>query len=153
MSKVLNAKNGVITEERFQKMTDVQWIFHYLETVAEEKAKSKYEIKMMETLLSVIKNNSDMIAAYTNPKLYTKVNEDFQKKKMFHSDDIGKEDENIASIPSAEEQAIMDGYNAFVSQFPEELLVEDNSRNKLVPKVTKEELLRRISVGLNKNKE
>lgn len=32
-STVLNAKHGVITEERFQKMTTVQWLFHFKEVM------------------------------------------------------------------------------------------------------------------------
>ena len=90
----------MITEERFQKMTEIQWIFHYLETVAEEKEQTKYEIKIVEALFSVIKNNSEMIAAYTNPSLYSKMNQELQKEKMFNSDDMGKEKENIATVPT-----------------------------------------------------
>lgn len=143
----------MITEERFQKMTEIQWIFHYLETVAEEKEQTKYEIKIVEALFSVIKNNSEMIAAYTNPSLYSKMNQELQKEKMFSSDNMGKEKENIATVPTEEEQQIIDGYNAFIAQFPEELFVEDNSRNKLVPKITKEELFKLVSLGINKKKE
>lgn len=132
-------------------MTEIQWVFHYLETVAAEKEQSKYEFNMIEVLFKVIKSNTDLITAYINPQLYSKMNQDLQKEKMFGSDDIDKE--NIASVPTDQEQEIMDKYASFVSQFPEELFVEDNSRNKLVPKVTKEELFQRISVGINKHKE
>ena len=106
---------------------------------------------MIEAVFKVIKSNTDLITAYINPQLYSKMNQDLQKEKMFGSDDIDKE--NIASVPTDQEQEIMDKYASFVSQFPEELFVEDNSRNKLVPKVTKEELFQRISVGINKHKE
>lgn len=132
-------------------MTEIQWVFHYLETVAAEKEQSKHEFNMIEALFKVIKSNTDLITAYINPQLYSKMNQDLQKEKMFGSDDIDKE--NIASVPTDQEQEIMDKYASFVSQFPEELFVEDNSRNKLVPKVTKEELFQRISVGINKHKE
>ena len=132
-------------------MTEIQWVFHYLETVAAEKEQSKYEFNMIEVVFKVIKSNTDLITAYINPQLYSKMNQDLQKEKMFGSDDIDKE--NIASVPTDQEQEIMDKYASFVSQFPEELFVEDNSRNKLVPKVTKEELFQRISVGINKHKE
>lgn len=132
-------------------MTQIQWIFHYLETVAAEKEQAKHEFNIMEALFKVIKSNSDLITAYINPQLYSKMNQDLQKDKMFNSDDIGKE--NIATVPTNQEQEIMDKYAAFVSQFPEELFVEDNSRNKLVPTVTKEELFQRIAIGINKSKE
>ena len=132
-------------------MTEIQWVFHYLETVAAEKEQSKYEFNMIEVVFKVIKSNTDLITAYINPQLYSKMNQDLQKEKMFGSDDIDKE--NIASVPTDQEQEIMDKYASFVSQFPEELFVEDNSRNKLAPKVTKEELFQRISVGINKHKE
>lgn len=132
-------------------MTDVQWIFHYLETVAAEKEKSKYEFNLIEILFKVLKNNTDLITAYINPQIYRKMNQDLQKEAMFSSDDIGKE--NIATVPTDQEQEIMDKYSSFVSQFPEELFVEDNSRNKLVPKITKEELFQKIAIGINKYKE
>ena len=132
-------------------MTDVQWIFHYLETVAAEKEKSKYEFNLIEILFKVLKNNTDLITAYINPQIYRKMNQDLQKEAMFSSDDIEKE--NIATVPTDQEQEIMDKYSSFVSQFPEELFVEDNSRNKLVPKITKEELFQKIAIGINKHKE
>ena len=132
-------------------MTQIQWIFHYLETVAAEKEQAKHELNIVEALFKVIKSNSDLITAYINPQIYSKMNQDLQKDKMFNSDDIGKE--NIATVPTNQEQEIMDKYAAFVSQFPEELFVEDNSRNKLVPTVTKEELFQRIAIGINKSKE
>ena len=132
-------------------MTDVQWIFHYLETVAAEKEKSKYEFNLIEILFKVLKNNTDLITAYINPQIYLKMNQDLQKEAMFSSDDIEKE--NIATVPTDQEQEIMDKYSSFVSQFPEELFVEDNSRNKLVPKITKEELFQKIAIGINKHKE
>lgn len=144
----------MITEERFQKMTNVQWIFHYLETVAEEKEQVKYEINLVKALFSVIKNNSEMIAAYTNPKIYAKVNQDIQNNKMFKSDEIDKkEEENVASVPTDEEREIMDKYNSFLAQFPEELVVENITANKLLRKITREEILRRASLGINKKKE
>lgn len=132
-------------------MTQIQWIFHYLETVAAEKEQNKYEFNIIETLFKVLKNNTDLITAYINPQFYSKMNQDLQKDKMFNSDDIGKE--NIASVPTEQEQEIVDKYASFLSQFPEELFVEDNSRNKLVPKITKEELFQKIAIGINKPKE
>ena len=132
-------------------MTSIQWVFHYLETVAEEKEQAEYEVSMMKSLLSVIKNNSDMLAAYINPKIYAKVNQDIQNDKMFN---LGKEEkENIASVPTDEEKEVMDKYNSFLAQFPEELVVENIATNKLLRKITREEILRRASLGINKKKE
>lgn len=132
-------------------MTNIQWVFHYLETVAEEKEQAEYEVNMMKSLFSVIKNNSDMLAAYINPKIYAKVNQDIQNDKMFN---LGKEEkENIASVPTDEEKEVMDKYNSFLAQFPEELVVENIATNKLLRKITREEILRRASLGINKKKE
>lgn len=132
-------------------MTNIQWVFHYLETVAEEKEQAEYEVNMMKSLFSVIKNNSDMLAAYINPKIYAKVNQDIQNDKMFN---LGKEEkENIASEPTDEEKEVMDKYNSFLAQFPEELVVENIATNKLLRKITREEILRRASLGINKKKE
>lgn len=132
-------------------MTSIQWVFHYLETVAEEKEQAEYEVSMMKSLFSVIKNNSDMLAAYINPKIYAKVNQDIQNDKMFN---LGKEEkENIASVPTDEEKEVMDKYNSFLAQFPEELVVENIATNKLLRKITREEILRRASLGINKKKE
>ena len=132
-------------------MTNIQWVFHYLETVAEEKEQAEYEVNMMKSLFSVIKNNSDMLAAYINPKIYAKVNQDIQIDKMFNLDK--EEKENIASVPTDEEKEVMDKYNSFLAQFPEELVVENIATNKLLRKITREEILRRASLGINKKKE
>lgn len=132
-------------------MTNIQWVFHYLETVAEEKEQAEYEVNMMKSLFSVIKNNSDMLAAYINPKIYAKVNQDIQNDKMFNLDK--EEKENIASVPTDEEKEVMDKYNSFLAQFPEELVVENIATNKLLRKITREEILRRASLGINKKKE
>lgn len=50
---VLNAKHGVITEERFQKMTTVQWIFHYKE-VMQGKEEQELIIKRLFTQLELV---------------------------------------------------------------------------------------------------
>ena len=53
IATVLAAKNGVITEERFQKMTEAQWLFTYLEIKKNQEKKSREEI---ERLILLIKN-------------------------------------------------------------------------------------------------
>lgn len=149
MAKVLNAKHGVITEDRFQKMTDVQWVFHYLETVAEEKEQVTYEINLVKALIEVIKNSSELIAAYVNPKVYTKMKQEALKEKAAKSDRVDGAEPELTD----KQKEIELGYKTFLSQFPEELVLENTSRNKLLRKITREEILRRSSLGINKKKE
>lgn len=55
---VLYAKNGVITEDRFQTMTDIQWLFHYFEVmkmkVEDENERRKFEMSLDDNLSDLI---------------------------------------------------------------------------------------------------
>jgi len=48
---VLYEKNGVITEERFKRMTLIQWIFHYLEIMKNKREDNKNSFDMLEDVL------------------------------------------------------------------------------------------------------
>ena len=130
-------------------MTDVQWLFHYHEAVAEEKEKIKSEINIVKAIITTISNAADKVSAFTNPKLYSRMNEEFQKQKMFGDMSEEKAD-NVEKVLTETEKAIEDGYNQFLSLFPEELFVEDNTRDRLLPKISKEELYKRNPLGINK---
>lgn len=60
-SKVLAATNGVITEERYQKMTLVQWLWHY-------KIIIKEEIRRNEDLV-VLTDYIKLVGMMANPKM------------------------------------------------------------------------------------
>jgi len=64
VSTVLAAKNGVITEERFQKMTWAQWFFHFLEVIETKKEAQTRETQMFEILLDRI----EMAGLIAHPK-------------------------------------------------------------------------------------
>lgn len=57
---VLNAKHGVITEERFQKMTTAQWWFHYLEVLKFQKAD--------DARLTLLLDQMELVGTMANPK-------------------------------------------------------------------------------------
>lgn len=59
-STVLNAKNGVITEERFKNMTLAQWLFHYAEVMSFKKK----ENKKFESLL----DHLELVGSMANPE-------------------------------------------------------------------------------------
>lgn len=50
---MLNAKNGVITEDRFQKLSLAQWLFHYLEVTKFNSENKKDTVKLISDLIEV----------------------------------------------------------------------------------------------------
>ena len=48
---MLYEKNGVITEDRFKKLTVVQWIFHYLEVMKNKKEDNKIGLEIMDAVI------------------------------------------------------------------------------------------------------
>ena len=66
---MLQEKGGVITEERFQKMTYVQWMFHYQECMKKkEKEDKKYLdfIQLLETFAFYSHPNINLDKAWSN---------------------------------------------------------------------------------------
>ena len=66
---MLQEKGGVITEEQFQKMTYVQWIFHYQECIRQkEKEDKKYLdfIQLLETFSFYSHPNINLDKALSN---------------------------------------------------------------------------------------
>jgi hypothetical protein len=68
---VLHEKNGVITEERFQKMTTIQWLFHYREI---KKFKDK-ESEKEKFLIELFKNYMELVGTMANPESGKKLQE------------------------------------------------------------------------------
>lgn len=54
--------NGVSTEDRFQAMTDIQWIMHYRMIVKEEEQDWKNKREIMKTLIDVAVSAASEIA-------------------------------------------------------------------------------------------
>ena len=86
---MLNAKNGVISEDRFKNMTIPQWIFHYHEVISFKKKEMELEnqkveltFKMYESLKNTMKDYLEMVAVFANPKAGT---EWLQNKELKNS--------------------------------------------------------------------
>ena len=54
ISTVLYEKHGVITEDRFQKMTPMQWIFHYKEIMKHKNEEAEHEHILYERLIKTM---------------------------------------------------------------------------------------------------
>lgn len=65
ISTVLYEKKGVITEDRFKKMTAVQWLFHYKEI---EKKKSEENREKFE-LFNALKQSIEYSGILSHPKV------------------------------------------------------------------------------------
>ena len=65
ISTVLYEKHGVITEDRFQKMTPVQWIFHYQEIMKNKMEKMENEHVLFERLVKTI----EFAGTFSHPKI------------------------------------------------------------------------------------
>ena len=131
-------------------MTPAQWLFHYHETVAEENKQTIYEVSVVKALIDTLSNVSDKLSAYTNPRLYLKLNAEAQKQQMFDQGEESWDLNAAAKTPTKEEQEIQDKYNDFLSAFPAELEVERNTQNKLLPQITKEDLYKKNALGINR---
>jgi hypothetical protein len=78
---VLYEKNGVITEERFQKLTPAQWVFHYREIMKFK----KLERKERENILDVICEYLELVGSMANPEA-GKALRDVKQQKQFQQE-------------------------------------------------------------------
>lgn len=70
--------NGVMTEERFQKMTDIQWFIHYKMIEREEREEWNAKKELIQTLLEVgfkrfedlFEKSSELVAMIVNPPVF-----------------------------------------------------------------------------------
>lgn len=58
----------MITEERFKKLTPIQWIFHYKEIMKNKKTEIDVSKKLIELMDNLISNDLDFLAAVIDPK-------------------------------------------------------------------------------------
>jgi hypothetical protein len=63
---VLYEKNGVITEERFQKMTVAQWIFHYIEIKKGKKEDVEISSDVLKLNLRTITEDIELLGVVFN---------------------------------------------------------------------------------------
>lgn len=100
---MLNAKNGVITEERFQRLTKVQWLFHYLEVTKFRKENNKDQIDLivslvdilderLKVLLDVITESGKLAGIISNPKMGKEIIE----RERLEQDKAAIKDEDFA---------------------------------------------------------
>lgn len=118
METVLQDKRGVITEERFQKMTIHQWIFHYQECIRSQKRQAKKE----KSLLSII----ETFAIYSHPSIdLGKLQSSMQERRM---------NDAIADVKDdLEEQASM-----LINSIPKAItVVEEQKEQKPILKTMK----------------
>lgn len=54
ISAVLYEKNGVITEDRFQKLTPVQWAFHYYEIKKHKQEEAEIQFSQIKAITKAI---------------------------------------------------------------------------------------------------
>lgn len=118
---VLNAKRGVITEERFQKLTPLQWLFHYKEVMQGRNRDKEY----VESLVESLQYYLELVGTMANPAAGKELQE------------FKKLDKARKEIPEEEFPEI---WEEIVDMIPKELLVTDTSseENKFsLPKYNK----------------
>lgn len=97
---MLNAKNGVITEDRFQKLSLAQWLFHYLEVIKFKSEEDKNNIGLisdlvkaydsrMEILLETVMESGKLAGIISNPKVGKEIldREQLEKDKLAIKDE------------------------------------------------------------------
>lgn len=85
MATVLYHKNGVITEERFQKMNIVQWMFHYFEIMQFSTQDKKMFMESLEDIQTSIQAFYLLVDKQNGPKLIDTLI-DIKKKRVGNKD-------------------------------------------------------------------
>ena len=81
MATVLYHKNGVITEDRFQKMNIIQWMFHYFEIMKFNKEERKVFIESLEDIQTSIQAFYLLVDNKNGPKMIDTLL-DIKKKRV-----------------------------------------------------------------------
>ena len=87
VSTVLYEKNGVITEKRFQKLTFIQWVFHYHEVLQNRKR----EYKRTDSALEAILQTLESVGILTNPELALKAIDSQKSEKAKRDIETGED--------------------------------------------------------------
>jgi len=129
---VLNAKNGVITEERFKNMTLAQWIFHYAEVMTFEKK----ENKKFETLIDYL----ELVGTMANPQ-------------------AGKVLKEMKDLAKAKEEINEDNFHIYFQELkktiPNKLIVRPKNKdmNKYILPVYKNTEKKELGINIGKGGE
>lgn len=81
VATVLYHKNGVITEDRFRKMTFMQWMFHYFEICKLNKQQRKIFIESLDDIQTSIQAFYLLVDQTNGPKLIDTLL-DIKKKRV-----------------------------------------------------------------------
>lgn len=128
-SKVLNAKNGLITEKRFQDLTDVQWIFHYKEIVRQKEEEDKDVVDVVKAIKSYI----DQLGVIVSPE---------RAKKLMEAIDTK---DHQAEIPN--DETLPDFWDSIKENIPSSISVpEEKDRKFFLPK-------KKVKKGIRVSKE
>lgn len=139
---VLYEKNGVITEERFKKLTHAQWWFHYKE-ILREKARqidNTSEIfKIVSTMFSTLMDKLDHVGFMANPELGSKI---YEEKERMKKAEEGK---------PTEEQDMESFLESVMNETPEKIeVIRDDLSTKskfVLPKIK-----RKAGIKINEKK-
>lgn len=144
VSTVLYYKNGVITEERFQKLTPIQWIYHYMEVMKFNNKEKKLFVEKLDDInlgiqafYILIDKNRGLELIESVSKIKEQVRNKPQKAKEASSKN-SSEDE-LPDLLSSEEKELW----AFMEQQPKvikETREMQNVGRHLLPKRSVKEL-------------
>jgi hypothetical protein len=142
VSTVLYEKNGVITEDRFKRLTHVQWWFHYKEILKQkerEVGETTEILKVARTMFDLLMDKLDQVGFMTNPDLGSKLYEEKEKKKREDSGEPAPQDDLAAFFESIKDIT------------PETLTVEFEDKDKkskfILPKAK-----RKVGIQINDKK-
>ena len=122
---MLNAKNGVITEERFQKMTTVQWLFHYKEIMKYKNKEIKQSKLMNDSMVDSLYLmgyifNSEKTSNFIDAIKKAKEKQNNKNKKTEPSSDSQKTEEiNIDNVDISDEAAVKSVFEDMYKNTPE----------------------------------
>lgn len=148
MATVLYHKNGVITEDRFQEMNIIQWMFHYFEIMKFNKEERKLFIESLEDIQTSIQAFYLLVDSKNGPKMIDTLL-DIKKKRVDNQDatttdsvpsNKDNKDENLPDLLSDEDKELW----SFMQTLPETMtpgegMIEE--RKPILPTRSKKAIL------------
>ncbi|MCX8074099.1 MAG: hypothetical protein N2749_00735 [Clostridia bacterium] len=121
---MLYEKNGVITEERFKKMTVAQWIFHYIEIMKHKKEDISVLNDLLKYNIRTISEDIDLLGVVINSEGGKSM---IEIKRKFREDQDQNQDKAKDNKNSKNTNDVVSNTNEILNDTDKELLDFFNS--------------------------
>lgn len=157
VSTVLVETGGVITEDRYQKMTPIQWQFQYLMIQNYRANHRKHELQNELLLQDILSQDIETLSMVINPDIsdkFMRLKREHREKsraKIFDNNKVSetntKTDEtNINNIDIHDDQAVQNYMEKYYDTVPDTITIPAqviNQNRYVLPKFNKEQVLKK----------